>query len=99
MNNLTNMIWIEMRKAIRSRMPLWTALGSLFMPLGVAFLIFVSKNPEISKKLGLISAKANLMAYAGTDWQTYLGLFAMIIAAALIEGAALFAIVVALITK
>jgi len=91
MNNLTNMIWIEMRKAIRSRMPLWTALGSLFMPLGVAFLIFVSKNPEISKKLGLISAKANLMAYAGTDWQTYLGLFAMIIAAA---GLLLFTLVI-----
>jgi ABC-2 type transport system permease protein len=81
MNNLSGMIWIEFRKAIRSRMPLYTALGSLFMPLGIAFLIFVSKNPEISQKLGLISAKANLMAYSATDWQTYLGLFGMIIAA------------------
>jgi ABC-2 type transport system permease protein len=81
MNNLSDMIWIESRKAIRSRMPLWTALGSLFMPLGIAFLIFVSKNPEISQKLGLISAKANLIAYSATDWPTYLGLFGMIIAA------------------
>ena len=81
MNNLSDMIWIELRKAIRSRMPLWTALGSLFMPLGIAFLIFVSKNPEISQKLGLISAKANLMAYAATDWPAYLGLFGLIIAA------------------
>jgi ABC-2 type transport system permease protein len=81
MNNLSDMIWIESRKAIRSRMPLWTALGSLFMPFGIAFLIFVSKNPEISQKLGLISAKANLMAYAATDWPTYLGLFGQIIAA------------------
>jgi len=81
MNNLSDMIWIEFRKAIRSRMPLWTALGSLFMPLGIAFLIFVSKNPEISQKLGLISAKANLMAYSATDWQTYLGLFGLLIAA------------------
>jgi ABC-2 type transport system permease protein len=81
MNNLSDMIWIEWRKAIRSRMPLATALGSLFMPLGIAFLIFVSKNPEISQKLGLISAKANLMAYAATDWPTYLGLFGQIIAA------------------
>src|SRR3990172_8648329 len=81
MNNLSDMIWIELRKAIRSRMPLWTALGSLFMPLGIAFLIFVSKNPEISQKLGLISAKANLIAYSATDWRTYLGLSAMIIAA------------------
>jgi ABC-2 type transport system permease protein len=81
MHNLSNMIWIESRKAIRSRMPLWTGLGSLFMPLGIAFLIFVAKNPEISQKLGIISAKANLMAYSATDWATYLGLFGQIIAA------------------
>ena len=81
MNNLSDMIWIELRKAIRSRMPLWTALGSLFMPLGIAFLIFVARNPEISQKLGLVSAKANLMAYSATDWPTYLGLFGQIIAA------------------
>jgi ABC-2 type transport system permease protein len=81
MNNLSDMIWIELRKAIRSRMPLGTALGSLLIPLGIAFLIFVSKNPEISQKLGLISAKADLMAYAATDWPTYLGLFGEIIAA------------------
>jgi len=81
MNELSDMIWIEVRKAIRSRMPLWTALGSLFMPLGIAFLIFVSRNPEISQKLGLISAKADLVAYSAADWSTYLGLFGQLIAA------------------
>jgi ABC-type transport system involved in multi-copper enzyme maturation permease subunit len=81
MVNLSDMIWIELRKAIRSRMPLFTALGSLFMPLGIAFLIFLAKNPELSQKLGLISAKANLIAYSATDWPTYLGLFGQIIAA------------------
>jgi len=75
MNNLSDMIWIELRKAVRSRMPLWTALGSLLMPLGIAFLIFVSKNPEISQKLGLVSAKANLVAFAGTDWPAYFVVF------------------------
>lgn len=81
MNNLSDMLWVELRKAIRSRMPLWTALGSLFMPLGIAFLIFVAKNPEISQKLGLVSAKANLLAYSATDWSTYLGLCGQMIAA------------------
>lgn len=81
MNNLSDMIWVEMRKATRSGMPLWTILGSLFMPLGIAFLIFVSRNPEISHKLGLISAKADLMAYSATDWSTYLSLSGQIIAA------------------
>ncbi len=80
-NNLSDMVWIELRKAIRSRMPLWTALGSLFMPFGIAFLLFVAKNPEISKKLGLISAKASLVAYSATDWPAYLGVFGQIVAA------------------
>lgn len=80
MNNLSSMIWIELRKAIRSRMPLWTALGSLFIPLGIAFLIFVSKNPEISQKLGLVSAKADLVAFSASDWPAYLGLFGQLIA-------------------
>jgi ABC-2 type transport system permease protein len=62
-------------------MPLWTALGSLFMPLGIAFLIFLARNPELSRELGLVSAKANLIAYSATDWPTYLGLFGQIIAA------------------
>ncbi len=81
MNNLADMIWIESRKAIRSRMPLWTALGSLFMPLGIAFLIFVSRNPAISQQLGLVSAKADLLAYAGTDWPAYLGFLGEMVAA------------------
>lgn len=81
MTSLSDMLWIEWRKAQRSGMPLWTALGSLFMPLGIAFLIFAARNPQISQKLGLISAKANLVAYAGTDWPTYLGLFGQVVSA------------------
>ena len=81
MNDLPSMIWIESRKAVRSGMPLWTALGSLFLPLAIAFLIFVSRNPDISKQLGLISAKANLLAYATTDWPAYLALFGQVVAA------------------
>jgi ABC-2 type transport system permease protein len=80
MSSLSDMLWVEWRKAIRSGMPLWTALGALFMPLGVAFLIFAARNPQISQKLGLISAKANLVAYAATDWPTYLGLFGQVVA-------------------
>ena len=81
MNNFADMLWIESRKAIRSKMPLWTALGSLFLPFGIGFLIFVSKNQEIAHRLGLISAKADLVAYAGTDWKAYLGLFGQLVAA------------------
>jgi len=81
MLHLTDTIWIEFRKAIRSKVPFWTVIGSLFMPLAIAFLIFVARNPEISKKMGLISIKADLMAYSATDWTSYLGLAAMIVSA------------------
>ena len=80
MNTLISMIWIEQLKAMRSKMPLYTALGSLVMPLGIAFLLFVSKNPEISRKLGLISTKATLMADTAANWPTYLGTLAQILA-------------------
>lgn len=81
MRNLSAMIWIESRKAIRSRMPLWTILGSLWMPCGIAFLIFVATHEELSHELGLVSAKANLLTYSTTDWPAYLALAGQIIAA------------------
>jgi len=79
MNDLSSMIWVELRKAIRSKVPLWTALAAMFMPLGMACLILLAKNPDLSRRLGLISAKADLMAYSATDWASYLVLFAEII--------------------
>jgi ABC-2 type transport system permease protein len=81
MSDLCGILWIEARKAVRSRLPWFTAAGALVIPLGIAFLIFVATHPKIAQKLGLVSAKANLMAYATTGWPTYLGLQAMMIAA------------------
>jgi len=80
MRDLPSMVWMEWRKAVRSQMPLWTALASMFMPAGVALLIFLARNPELSRRLGVVSAKADLVAYAGTDWTSYLVLFAQIVA-------------------
>ncbi len=79
MNSVANMVRIELRKAIRSRMPLWTALGSLFLPTAVAFLVYLARNPGISQKLGVVSTKADLVAYASTDWPAYLGFCAQLI--------------------
>jgi ABC-2 type transport system permease protein len=89
---LADMIWIEQRKAFRSNMPLYTGLGSLMIPLGLAFILFVSRNPEISRKLGLISTKATLLADTAANWSTYLGLFAQVLA---MGGTILFVLVVA----
>ena len=81
MSDLISMIWIELVKAIRSRMPLWTALGALFMPIGIAFLIFLARNPEISNQLGLMGNKANLMTYSSIDWPAYLTFTSQMVAA------------------
>jgi len=81
MPDFLSMLAVETRKAIRSRMPLWTALGALFMPLGMGFLIFLARNPELSSKLGLAGAKANLVAYSSTDWSAYLALFNQVLSA------------------
>ena len=44
-------------------------------------MIFIAKNPQISQKLGLVGAKANLIAYSAIDWPAYLTLVGQIIAA------------------
>jgi ABC-2 type transport system permease protein len=81
MNDLSSMIWVETRKVLRSNLIWFTAAGGLIMPLGIAFLIFVATHPEIARQLSLVGAKANLMAYATTNWPTYLGLQKLMIAA------------------
>lgn len=91
MSSLADMLWVERRKALRSGLPQWTALGSLFMPLAIGFLIYVSRNPEISQKLGLVSAKADLIAFSATDWPAYFKFFGQLIAAG---GFFLFALVI-----
>jgi ABC-2 type transport system permease protein len=80
MRTLSDMLWIEFRKALRSKMPLYTALGSLLIPLAMAFMLFVSRNPQVSRQLGLISAKATLMSDLAATWPAYMALFAQILA-------------------
>ncbi len=89
MNHLSDMIWIEIRKATRSVMPLATALGFLIVPLAISFLMLIYKNPEFARSAGILTAKANLMG--GTaDWPTFLSMLAQAIA---IGGIILFSLV------
>src|SRR6266436_1441986 len=89
MRDLTNAVWIELRKATRSRMPLFTALGFLVLPCGLAFFMFIYKYPTFARNIGLISAKANLVGGAAT-WPYYLGVLGQAIA---IGGIAVFSLV------
>lgn len=71
MNNLAQAIWVEFLKARRSKMPLFTALGFAMVPLGGGFFMIVLKDPEMARRVGLISTKAQLTMGAA-DWPTYL---------------------------
>jgi ABC-2 type transport system permease protein len=90
MNNLGAMLWIEFRKAARSRVPLLTALGFLIAPLACAFLMFIYKNPDLARSMGLVSAKANLMG-GSADWPFFLSMLAQAIA---VGGLLLFILVI-----
>lgn len=75
MNNIAQAVWVEMLKARRSRMPLLTALGFSLFPLAGGFFMIILKDPELARRVGLISAKAQIMMGVA-DWPTYLGFLA-----------------------
>ncbi len=75
MNNINGAVWVEFLKARRSKMSWATVLGFMFLPLAMGFFMIVIKDPELARRVGLISAKAHILAGA-PDWPTYMGLLA-----------------------
>jgi len=63
-------------KARRSKLPLFSALGFALLPLAGGFFMIVLKDPELARRVGLISAKAQI-TMGVADWPTYLGFLAM----------------------
>ena len=66
-------IWTEILKIRRSKIFLITLILSVFVPLIMGFMVFIAKNPEIARKLGILGAKASVLNLKA-DWPTYLGL-------------------------
>ena len=75
MRNLGQALWVELLKARRSKMPLMTLLGFALAPFVGGFFMIVLKDPDMARRLGMISAKAQILA-GSADWPTYLGLLA-----------------------
>ncbi len=71
MNDLINMIWVELHKAVKSQVPWLTGFGFLIMPVMCSFLFFIYKNPVLSRQLGLIGTKANIVV-GEVNWAAYL---------------------------
>lgn len=72
---LASALWAESLKALRSKVPFFTALGFSLAPVMGGFFMIILKDPAAARSMGLISTKAQLTA--GTaDWPAYLGLLA-----------------------
>ncbi len=80
MNNFPSALWAESLKMLRSKVPLFTALGFSMAPLAGGLFMVILKDPEAAKSLGLITTKAQLLT--GTaDWPSFLGFMAQAVAA------------------
>lgn len=72
MNKLVTCILVEFKKFFHSKVPFITMLALLIVPFMGGFFMFILKDPALAKKMGVISAKAQLVGSA--DWPTFLGL-------------------------
>ena len=91
MNSFSSALWTEILKMRRSKVPLFTAIGFSIAPLVDGLFMIIMKDPEAARKMGLISAKAQLLAGVA-DWPTFFSVLAQAVA---VGGAILFAIITA----
>lgn len=91
MNGLLPALWTETLKMRRSKVPLVTILGFSFVPLVAGLFMIILKDPEAARSMGLISAKAQLVAGVA-DWPTFFGILAQ---AEAVGGGILFAVITA----
>lgn len=89
MNNFTSALWVESLKMRRSSVPLFTAIGFSIVPLVGGLLMIILKDPEAARSMGLISAKAQMLAGVA-DWPTYFNVLAQAVA---VGGSILFSII------
>ena len=73
MMKLAQAIQVEILKARRSKVPLITLLGFSLAPFAGGFFMIVLKDPDLARRMGMISAKAQIVAGVA-DWPTYLGI-------------------------
>ncbi|MFX0086774.1 MAG: ABC transporter permease [Candidatus Hodarchaeota archaeon] len=81
MKGLVTACWAESLKIRRSKISLITILACLFMIMMMGLMMFISKNPDLARKFGLLGTKASLLDI-NADWITYFGLLNMVIAMA-----------------
>lgn len=91
MTNFQSALWAETLKARRSKVPLLAAIGITLAPLMDGLFMFIMKDPERARDMGLLSVKAQ-MAMSTAEWGTFFSVLSQAIA---IGGVMVFSIVTA----
>lgn len=79
MKNFGVALWAEYLKIRKSRIFWITFALFIFIPLMLGLMIYIVRHPEISARLGIVAAKANM--FGTTDWRGFLGLINQTMAA------------------
>jgi ABC-2 type transport system permease protein len=79
MTNLGQAVYVELLKARRSRVPIITMLALAMAPLAGGFFMVVMKDPALAQRMGMISAKAQIVG-GSADWVTYWSLLSQAVA-------------------
>jgi ABC-2 type transport system permease protein len=90
-NGFLSALWAETLKARRSKVPLLASIGFTLAPLMDGLFMFIMKNPERAREMGLLSTKAQL-AMSTAEWSTF---FSVLSQAVAIGGVIVFSIVTA----
>ena len=91
MKGFLSSLWGETLKARRSRVPLLASIGFTLAPLMDALFMFIMKDPERAREMGLLSVKAQL-AMSDANWTTF---FSVLTQAIAVGGVIVFSIVTA----
>ena len=91
MNGFLASLWTETLKARRSKVPLLASIGFTLAPLMDGLFMFIMKDPERAREMGLLSVKAQL-AMSTAEWATFFGVLTQAVA---IGGVIVFSIVTA----
>jgi len=78
MKNLSAALYLEFFKTKKSKIFWSTIVVFSIIPLFMGIMMFIARNPEIGKKLGLIGMKANM--FGDNDWKGYFSLLTQVIA-------------------
>ena len=91
MKGFSSALWAEGLKAYRSKVPLLASIGFSLAPLMDGLFMFIMKDPERAREMGLLNVKAQL-AMSTAEWTTFFSVLAQAVA---IGGVIVFSIVTA----